>query len=150
MSKIIVNKIGGALVGRAHRIVEAAANAEPPHPTDRAFTAVVCGGCGTEQGDSPAETVVAALRDVVRQCPLGVLVTVPCMFGDPCPAWLAEGVFVALQPCTIDREPTCSAHLVGPIRDPEDIAQLSAWVRAGRWNAGLLPVRLRRNAFHRR
>lgn len=58
--------------------------------------------------------------------------------------------FVALQPCTIDREPTCSAHLVGPIRDPEDIAQLSAWVRAGRWNAGLLPVRLCRNAFHRR
>lgn len=129
----------------------AAANAEPPRPTDRAFTAVVCSGCGPGLGGSLAEAgVVAALREVVRQCPFGILVTVPCMFGAPCPAWQAEGVFVALQPCTIHREPTCSARLVGPIRDPEDIAQLSAWVRAGRWNVGPLPLRLSRNVFHRR
>ena len=138
-------------MGRAHRIVQAAGNAEPPRPTERAFTAVVCSGCGPRPGGSLAETgVVGALREVVRQCPFGILVTVPCMFGAPCPAWPAEGVFVALQPCTIDREPICSARLVGPIRDPEDIARLSAWVQAGRWNVGLLPLRLRSNAFHRR
>lgn len=129
----------------------AAANAEPPRPTDRAFTAVVCSGRSPRPGGSLGETgVVAALREVVRQCPFWMLVTVPCIFGAPCPTWPAEGDFVALQPCTIDREPTSSARLVGPIRDPEDIAQLSAWVRAGRWNIGLLPLRLRRNAFHRR
>lgn len=176
LSKIIVSKeSGGALVGRAPEfgdhesrgdgtaalfrsgaeigrsvLQEAAVNAEPPYPTGRAFTVVVCSGCGTRPDGSSAEAVLDALRDVIRQCPLGVLVTVPCLFGAPfCSAWPAEGVATALQPCTTDREPTCCAHLVGPIRDPEDIALLSAWVQEGRWDVGLLPLRLRRNAFHR-
>lgn len=121
----------------------AAVDAEYPRSTLRAFTVVVCSGCGRGPDTPPAEAVLCALGDVVRRCPHGILVSVPCLFG---PAFCADlpfdGVVAALQPCTTDRAPTGPAYFVGPIRGPEDAARLGSWVREGRWRVGLLPVHM--------
>jgi hypothetical protein len=114
------------------------------HPTPRAFTVVVCNGCTPHLDRSPAEAALSALREVIRHCPHGMLVTVSCLLGASlCSSRTVDGVVAALQPCTTGRNPTSCAHFLGPIRDARDAIELSAWVQEGRWNPGLLPDRLR-------
>lgn len=118
------------------------------------FTLVVCSGCGTAPDGLAPRDVLATLRDAVRQCPHGMLVSVPCLFGGPgCADRPFAGPIAALQPCATDRTPLGGVRIVGPIRDLGDTTVLRAWVQAGRWNPGLLPSRLRNpfrtNAVHR-
>lgn len=140
-----VHDRGAARCPEVELVIPATAmNTDRSHPTPRAFTVVVCNGCTTAPNRSPAEATFSALRTVVRRCPHGILVAVPCLLGPSlCSARTVEGVVAALQPCTTGRAPTGCAHILGPIRDARDATELSAWVQKGRWNPDLLPARLR-------
>ena len=118
-------------------------------PAEDPFTVVVCRGCPTTAGQTPAAEVLDAVGGAIRECHHGVLIAVPCLLG---PAFCANrpgcGVLAAIQPCTVDRVPAGPARLLGPIREWADVAEFCRWLQAGRWAqvAGPLFRRLRRPA----
>ncbi|WP_219412708.1 hypothetical protein [Pseudonocardia nigra] len=109
--------------------------------TAHGFTLLLCAGgrCRTEQ----YERAVAALREVVRTTALGVLVVSPgCVLGPFSCRLRAAGPVLVVQPCDARRRPTRSAVRAGPLCIDEDVAVVAAWLRAGRFDAALLPGRL--------
>ena len=89
---------------------------------DTGFTAVVCHSraCGSGDPATVASGLFAALRAAVRESRHGVLV----------------------QACDAERRPVASAVRVGPLRTAADVDVLTAWLRAGDLDPGLLPAHL--------
>ncbi|TFV59422.1 hypothetical protein E4P42_08405 [Mycobacterium sp. PS03-16] len=108
--------------------------------TRRGFTAVVCSSCPA----SAHLAVLDALRAVVRESALGVLVTSRCLAGRfACATGLhGRGTMVIVQPCTAERRPIGPAHWIGPLTDPADVTTVRDWLRAGAWDPDALPARL--------
>lgn len=104
-------------------------------PTRRPFTVVVCTMCTL---GSPL-AVLEALRETIRRCDHGVLITSACTLAiragavhDHC-----RGVTVVVQPCSIHRAPRGPARWVGPIENHAELRAVCAWLERGRWD---LPV----------
>jgi hypothetical protein len=109
--------------------------------TGRAFTVIVCSCCAAEPGLS----VLQGLRESIRRCRHGILVSAPCLLGKlTCAARTdGSGAMVLLQPCSTDRSPVGPPRWVGPITNPADTEAVRAWLERGDWNVGALPQRLR-------
>lgn len=113
---------------------------------NRPFTLVVCGaGC---HGPS-SSAVMAHLREAVRGCPHGVLVTTGCLATvlhcdteGPYGAGV-RGPFAVVQPCDTRRNPVAAPTRLGPITCPDDASAIGAWLRAGLPDDGSLPAPLR-------
>ena len=105
------------------------------------FTIALCTNCTAD----PDETVLAALKTTIRNCPHGMLMVTKCLLGTFSCATRGgpAGSVVMLQPCHVDRSPVGSAAFVGPIDAADDLAAVCAWIGHGEWNAGALPERLR-------
>lgn len=112
--------------------------------TETGFTAFLCvaPGCGHGDSGSSAAATLAALRSVVAAGRHGVLVCTGCLPGAGFCAARATAPIVLVQPCDIDRRPTTSAVLVGPLRTDTDIETLAAWLRRGCLDPGRLPGHL--------
>ena len=109
-------------------------------PTDRPFTVVVCNGCPTRAGQTPAAEILDIVGSAVRDCDHGLLISVPCLLGPTlCAGRPGGGVLAAVQPCTVDRAPAGPARLLGPIRVWADVAEFCRWLQAGRWTPGPRP-----------
>ncbi|WP_269855894.1 hypothetical protein [Streptomyces sp. RPT161] len=116
-----------------------------PSTPSRPFTLVVCrAGCDAPQ----AAAVLERLRDAVRSCPHGVLVTTGCLGGIlQCDALTphrssVRGIFAVVQPCDTRRRPTGRPTRLGPLTDHTDATAVSRWLRAGLPDDGSLPRRL--------
>jgi hypothetical protein len=110
------------------------------------FTAVVCQACNT----NPELPVMQTLREAVRRCPHGVLVSSTCPLGN---LWChtrnhnphTAGPTLVVQPCTTaTRQPVGPAILVGPLRTAEDLTALTRWLERQPSSHHGLPARLRR------
>jgi hypothetical protein len=110
------------------------------------FTAVVCTNC---RSDATA-ALLAALRDAVRRCPHGVLVTTGCVLGELTCAARREtpGVMAALQPCSVERAPIGPPCWIGPIYN-DDARAVADWIEHGHWGSAALPDRLRHDPWWR-
>ncbi|MGW0825123.1 hypothetical protein [Streptomyces sp. NPDC002845] len=117
----------------------------------RPFTLVVCTGCedgeggGDEGGDGQGGDgrVLDVLRQAVRGCPHGVLISVGCL-GRFLHCRPGRGLYAAVQPCAADRRPDGTVVRLGPITDGADAEAVGAWLRAGLPDDGtLLPGHLR-------
>jgi hypothetical protein len=108
--------------------------------TDSAFTVIVCSCCTTEPGLS----VLQELRNSIRRCQHGVLVSAPCLLGKLLCAARTDGpgTMVLLQPCSTDRSPLGPPRWVGPISSPTDAEALRTWLERGGWDIDTLPQRL--------
>lgn len=113
-------------------------------PTGNPFTVAVCTACANDI----TAMVVPKLRQVVRNCPHGVLVVTQCLLGTfTCGAKrLGHDVILVLQPCSRDRVPVSCMQWIGPIRDEDDADAVCAWIAAGDWNPAHLPASLRAEA----
>ena len=115
--------------------------------TDNPFTVAVCTACGTDV----TAMVMPKLRQVVRNCPHGVLVVTNCLLGTfACGGKTSAGpgnsgreVMLVLQPCTRDRAPVSSMQWIGPVRDEVDADAVCQWIASGEWDPGDLPTNLR-------
>lgn len=107
--------------------------------TRRPFTVVCCGRCGA----LPELAVSEALRETVRRCDHGILVSAACLRGPLTCTGHCPGTMIVLQPCSTDRRPTEPARWVGPINDQDDIQLVREWVEHGQWDCHDLPDRLR-------
>jgi hypothetical protein len=108
--------------------------------TDRPFNVIVCSCCATEPGLS----VLQELRESIRRCPHGILVSAPCLLGKlTCAARTdGPGTMVLLQPCSTDRSPLGLPQWIGPLTNPADTEAAQAWIERGRWDIDTLPQRL--------
>jgi hypothetical protein len=109
--------------------------------TSRPFTVVLCTSCTA----GPELAVVGELRDAIRRCKHGVLVTTACML-DPLTCAVRPhrpGTIVILQPCSVDRVPRGPACWIGPINDKNDVRALLDWLEQGEWDYRAPPDRLR-------
>lgn len=111
----------------------------------RPFTLAVCRtGCDGTQ----AAAVMEHLRQAVRSCPHGVLITTGCLRGIlRCDAHgpyrsSVRGLFALVQPCDSRRRPNGRPTRVGPLADVADATVVSGWLRAGLPDDGSLPERL--------
>ena len=109
--------------------------------TRNPFTVVFCARCPADSDPELLDT----LRATIRRCPYGMLISADCVRGPlSCAAHpRATGAMLVVQPCTVDRRPSASAHWIGPIADVTDIATVCTWLEQGRWNRDDLPSRLR-------
>lgn len=121
----------------------------PPRPrrTDGlGVTIVYCAGSACSRSELP---IRERLREVIRGCDHGVLVSAPCLLGAlGCPAGSGAGArgdgLVLVQPCDVDdRQASGTAVLVGPIRSKLDLDEVCAWLEDGALDPGCLPVHLR-------
>ena len=87
--------------------------------------------------------LLVALRDTVRASVHGILVTSGCLLGAVACRTRPSGPLLLVQPCGVDRQPVGCAVLIGPLQDDADVAAVGAWLRDGRFDPRLLPVRLR-------
>ena len=116
------------------------------------FTVALCQACG-----DPELPVLQHLRETIRRCPHGVLVSSSCLLGRlSCHTRTISGspggAIVVVQPCSsTSREPLGHAIRVGPLRTHADLAALARWLRQSRLTPGSLPPRLqpRRNETSR-
>lgn len=85
------------------------------------------------------------LRQVVRNCPHGVLVLTQCPIGKITCATTGSdrGVILLLQPRTVHRVPVASARWVGPVRTDAEIEAVCDWISSGAWDRAALPLDLR-------
>jgi hypothetical protein len=114
--------------------------------TPSGFTAIVCQACNT----NPDLPVLQTLREAIRRCPHGVLVSSSCPLGhlqchtrnrNPRTA----GPVLVVQPCTsTTRQPLGPAIPVGPLRTPEDLTALTHWLEQPPPSRHGLPARLQR------
>lgn len=119
----------------------------PPRPRRSGAlgaTVVYCAGAACSRSDL---AIRERLREMIRHCDHGVLVSAPCLLGAVgCPAGLGargDGL-VLVQPCDVeDRRASGPAVLVGPVRCAADLDALCTWLREGTWNADRLPAHLR-------
>lgn len=109
--------------------------------TDRAFTVIVCSCCAAEPGLS----VLQELRESIRRCQHGMLVSAPCLLGRlTCAARTdGQGTMALLQPCSTDRSPVGPPRWIGPISNFADAEAVRAWLERGDWDIDTLPQRLR-------
>lgn len=118
--------------------------------TDGPFTAVVCNGngCGRQHG----ELVLRGLRESIRRCRHGVLVSAGCLLGPlGCHALRhsgrPKGAMLVVQPCSVQREPTGAPLWVGPLATADDVATVCRWLEAGDLHVRGLPAHLRFRAI---
>ncbi|WP_411136679.1 hypothetical protein [Streptomyces sp. C10] len=104
----------------------------------RPFTLVACTNC-REAVDSQ---VMDRLRHAVRSCHHGVMVTTGCL-GRLLDCHSTSGLYAAVQPCAVDRRPTGTPVLLGPIATEADAESVGAWLLAGMPGDGMLRVGLR-------
>jgi hypothetical protein len=106
------------------------------------FTVAVCMRCSSSDPQSP---LFRMLRDVVRGCQHGVLLSTQCLLGTfTCAARGADlSPVLVLQPCSAERVPSAAAIWVGPIGNEADARDACDWIAAGRWDRTNLPERLR-------
>ena len=111
---------------------------------DTGFTAVVCHSraCGSGDPATVAAGLFAALRAAVRESRHGVLVRAGCQLGPSICGSRATAPMVLVQACDAERRPVASAVRVGPLRTAADVDALTAWLRAGDLDPGLLPAHL--------
>jgi hypothetical protein len=123
----------------------------PADPPETAFTAVLCQFCNTDT-ELP---VLQSLRDTIRRCPHGILLTSGCVVGR---LWCRSirtrtprlaGPIVLVQPCTKARQPVGPAIPVGPLRTIEDLTALGNWLERSPHNHRGLPARLRQLQDHK-
>lgn len=110
------------------------------HFTMRPFTVAVCAPCGGKL----SSTLLSGLRDVIGNCPHGVLIQTQCLLGKlACSgAHPARGQVLLLQPCNTDRVPTAAVHWIGPVRTEADIECACAWIACGKWDRDNLAAHL--------
>ena len=125
---------------------------QPPesrNPTT-GFTAVVCHICSND-AELP---VLQALRETIRRCPHGILLSAGCLLGQ---LWCHSGrnrtprlagPIVLVQPCTTTRQPVGPAIPVGPLRTAQDLAVLGSWLEQAPHDHNGLPARLREIRRH--
>lgn len=109
--------------------------------TGRPFTVAVCTPC-ISAADAQ---LLQVLRESIRRCPHGVLVSTECLLGQVmCATRPANrGAILLLQPCSVDRIPTSAAHWIGPINSMTDMYVACDWISAGSWEHQALPCILR-------
>lgn len=108
--------------------------------TLRPFTVAVCGPCGGQVSSA----LLSGLREVIRNCPHGVLVQTQCLLGElTCTARPVRGQVVLLQPCNTERVPTAAVHWIGPVRTDADVTSSCAWIAGGQWERDGLAAHLR-------
>ncbi len=67
----------------------------------------------------------------------------PCLLGSAfCATRPGVGALVLVQPCAVDRTPSGPGHWIGPVVDGDDVGDVCAWIRQGRWDPADLPQRL--------
>lgn len=110
--------------------------------TSEPFTVALCTSCASSDSQS---VLIRTLRNVVRRCPHGVLVSTRCLLGEfTCATRRAYfGPVLVLQPCSAERAPSAAAIWVGPIGTEADARDACDWIAAGRWDRAKLPERLR-------
>ncbi|MFE9687296.1 hypothetical protein [Streptomyces sp. NPDC006285] len=94
----------------------------PAH--SRPSTLVVCGACG----NAGLEDVMTTLRQAVRACPHGVMVSTACL-GRFLRCGRKRVLYAAVQPCTGDNGGAVAA--LGPLVDEADAETVAAWLKAG-------------------
>ena len=107
------------------------------------FTVILCDTCGDRE--SPH---LSSLRQTIRRTLHGMLVRVPCPFGQMwCHTRKAPGnggPVLLVQPCTTDRRPLGPAILIGPVHTVEDFVSVARWLDTTPMDVDLLPSHLRR------
>lgn len=100
--------------------------------TMRPFTVAVCASCGGK----PSSALMSGLRDVIGNCPHGVLIQTQCLLGELACSGVrpAGGQVLLLQPCNTDRVPTAAGHWIGPVRTEADVESACAWIAGGKWD----------------
>ncbi len=107
--------------------------------TAEGFTILICAQESCARRTSPVLTALGAL---VRSSRHGVLVRAGCPLGGSC-CGSSLGTYAVVQPCDRARIPTSPAVHVGPLRSPDDVADLAGWIHAGTYDHAGLPTRLR-------
>jgi hypothetical protein len=119
--------------------------AEPPAdnvpgvPSPPPFTLIACAGCAP----SAAPGVLERLRQVVRDCPRGLLVSTGCLGAGGLWCRPKHGLYAVVQPCTVERAPCAPAIHLGPLTTAADADAVGEWLLAGLPEHGGLPSRLR-------
>lgn len=110
--------------------------------TREPFTVALCMHCSSSD---PRSLLMRTLRDVVRRCPHGVLVSTQCLLGEfTCATRRAHlSPVLVLQPCSADRVPSAPTIWIGPIVTDADARDACEWIGAGRWDGATLPTHLR-------
>jgi hypothetical protein len=110
------------------------------HFTRRPFTVAICTACDT----GVAHHLLPRLREVVRNCPHGMLVSTQCLLGAlTCATRPERGMMMLLQACNPERVPTAAIQWIGPVSTPADADAACAWISAGLWDRADLPPGLR-------
>ncbi|WKG02927.1 hypothetical protein [Mycolicibacterium sp. HK-90] len=110
--------------------------------TAEPFTVALCMHCSSS---GPGPLLTRLLRNVVRRCPHGVLVSTQCLLGEFTCATRRTALrpVLVVQPCSADRIPSAPAIWIGPIVTDADAHDACSWVAAGRWDGANLPAHLR-------
>lgn len=92
--------------------------------------------------------MVDGLRECIRQCRHGVLVSAGCLLGPlACHARAGAvaqaGPLVLVQRCSTDREPVGAPLWVGPIVTEADVLAVRRWLVGGELTVTDLPAHLR-------
>ncbi|MEV1084746.1 hypothetical protein AB0I98_42155 [Streptomyces sp. NPDC050211] len=104
---------------------------------ERPFTLVVCASC-----DTPVDRVLDGLRQAVRGCRHGVMVSAGCL-EKVLHCRRRRGLYAVVQPCTADRRPSAAVVRLGPLVTEADAEAVGVWLRLGMPDDGTLPDRLR-------
>ncbi|MGK2855321.1 MAG: hypothetical protein ACSLE3_14655 [Microbacteriaceae bacterium] len=108
--------------------------------TMRPFTVAMCGPCG----GPPSSSLMSSLREIISNCPHGVLIQTQCLLGElACSARPIRGQILLLQPCNTERVPTAAVHWIGPVQTEADVTSACAWIAGGRWDQDGLAGHLR-------
>lgn len=88
------------------------------------------------------------MRDCIRQCRHGVLVSAGCLLGPlgchaRAHAVAPTGPLVLVQACSAEREPVGTPLWVGPVLTDADVVAVRRWLANGELTATGLPARLR-------
>ena len=109
--------------------------------TMRPFTVALCAAC---DGQRP-QSLLPRLRNVVVNCPHGVLIETQCLLGELACAGSGSlrGQVLLIQPCNTDRVPVAAVQWIGPVRTEADVESACAWIAGGKWERDELAAHLR-------